>query len=132
MKKDWRIPLRGNAAFVDCMEDVLEVYAWPCKASRPVGCMDETNEQLVGEVRDKIPAPGAARVPRDPLSPKHGSWLSIAEIELCALCCRCLDQHLPDLATMRQQINAWERDRNKWQFTTRDACVKLGGLYPKP
>ena len=56
MKKYWRIPPRGNAAFVACMEDVLEVYARPYAASRPVLCMDETNKQLIGEVRNKIPA----------------------------------------------------------------------------
>ena len=58
-KKYWRIPPRGNAAFVACMEDVLEVYARPYDPRRPVVCMDETNKQLIGEVREPLPvAPG--------------------------------------------------------------------------
>ena len=58
-KKYWRIPPRGNAAFVACMEDVLEVYARPYAPRRPVVCMDETNKQLIGEVREPLPvAPG--------------------------------------------------------------------------
>ena len=161
LKKYWRIPPRGNAAFVACMEDVLEVYARPYAASRPVLCMDETNKQLIGEVRNKIPARpgkperweheyvrnGVAQVflEVEPLTecleihytPKHGSWLNIAEIKLSALCGQCLNRCIPDLAIMRQQINAWERDRNNrqskvdWQFTTQDARIKLKSLYPK-
>ena len=58
-KKYWRIPPRGSAAFVACMEDVLEVYARPYDPRRPVVCMDETNKQLIGEVREPLPvAPG--------------------------------------------------------------------------
>ena len=50
----WRSPPRGSAALVACMEDVVEVYARPYEARRPVVCMDETNEQLIGEVRQKL------------------------------------------------------------------------------
>ena len=57
-KKYWRIPPRGSAAFVACMEDVLEVYARPYDPRRPV-VLDETNKQLIGEVREPLPvAPG--------------------------------------------------------------------------
>ena len=54
-KKYWRIPPRANAAFVACMEDVLDVYARPYDPRQPVVCMDETNKQLVGEVREPLP-----------------------------------------------------------------------------
>ena len=54
-KKYWRIPPRGSAAFVARMEDVLEVYARPYDPRRPVVCMDETNKQLIGEVREPLP-----------------------------------------------------------------------------
>ena len=70
-------------------------------------------------------------------TPKHGSRLNIAEIELSALCGECLNHRIPDLATVRQQMQAWEQDRNNrdvsidWQFTTRDARIKLKSLYPK-
>ena len=70
-------------------------------------------------------------------TPKHGSWLRIAEIELSALCGQCLNRRIPDLDTLRREIEAWERDRNyrqakvDWQFSTYEARVGLRSLYPK-
>ena len=70
-------------------------------------------------------------------TPKHGSWLNIAEIELSALTRQCLDRRLPDIETMRREVDAWERDRNvtqtgvNWRFTTGDARIKLKRLYPQ-
>lgn len=70
-------------------------------------------------------------------SPKHASWLNIAQIELSALCGQCLNRRIPDRKTMRREIKAWDRDRNNhqtkvdWQFTTSDAHVTLRILYPK-
>ncbi len=70
-------------------------------------------------------------------TPKHGSWLNMAEIELSALIGQCLDRRIPDLETMDRHIAAWEQDRNNresnidWQFFTSDARVKLKHLYPK-
>jgi hypothetical protein len=69
-------------------------------------------------------------------TPKHGSWLNMAEIELSVLKGQCLDRRIPDMATMQTQVVAWERDRNNsarkidWQFTTSDARIKLKRLYP--
>ena len=69
-------------------------------------------------------------------TPKHGSWLNMAEIELSALKGQCLDRRIPDMATMQGEVAAWERDRNNsakkivWQFTTPDARIKLKRLYP--
>jgi hypothetical protein len=70
-------------------------------------------------------------------TPKHGSWLNMAEIELSALNGQCLDRRIPDLVTMRRHIVAWEDDRNNrqskinWHFFTDNARVKLKHLYPK-
>ncbi len=70
-------------------------------------------------------------------TPKHGSWLNIAEIELNVLSRQCFCQMIGDAATLRQQVAAWESDRNRqqkgvdWQFTTADARIKLKRLYPK-
>ena len=70
-------------------------------------------------------------------TPKHGSWLNMAEIELSALKSQCLDQRLPDIDTMAGEIAAWECRRNNrqakidWQFTTKDARIKLKRLYPQ-
>ncbi len=68
-------------------------------------------------------------------TPKHGSWLNMAEIELSALCGQCLNRRIEDLKTMRREIAAWEEDRNNrqskidWRFTTHDARTKLKRLY---
>jgi len=205
------------------MEDVLAVYALPYDPLYPVVCMDESSRQLIGEVRDPIPAaPGRpARVDHEyvrngvaqlfievePLAgrrhvnvterrtaedwalwvksmlderypdaikvrlvldnlnihapaslyqafepqearrlverlelhytPKHGSWLNVAEIELSVLQRQCLDRRIPDQDTMQSEIVAWEGARNNrpskidWQFRTSDARIKLKHLYPK-
>jgi hypothetical protein len=69
-------------------------------------------------------------------SPKHGSWLDMAETELSVLSSQCLDRRIPDMQTLIDAIAAWETDRNKypakvdWQFTTDDARTKLKHLYP--
>ncbi|MBI4267288.1 MAG: hypothetical protein HY662_00705 [Chloroflexi bacterium] len=70
-------------------------------------------------------------------TPKHGSWLNMAEIELDALNGQCLASRIPDLPTMQRHIAAWETARNNrqskihWHFSTIDALVKLKHLYPK-
>jgi hypothetical protein len=70
-------------------------------------------------------------------TPKRGSWLNMAEIELSALSGQCLHRRIPDLETMQTHIAAWEYDRNNrqpkihWHFSTSDARIKLKRLYPK-
>ena len=70
-------------------------------------------------------------------TPKHGSWLNVAEIELSALNSQCLNRRIPDIDLMRKEVAAWELDRNNrattidWRFTTEDARIKLKRLYPK-
>jgi hypothetical protein len=69
-------------------------------------------------------------------TPKHGSWLNVAECELSTLARQCLDRRIPDLDTLRREVAAWERARNAaevridWQFTTVDARSKLKRFYP--
>jgi len=69
-------------------------------------------------------------------TPKHGSWLNMAEIELSVLKGQCLDRRIADMPTMQVEVAAWEKDRNNrmnkinWQFTTPDARIKLRRLYP--
>jgi len=70
-------------------------------------------------------------------TPKHGSWLNMAEIELSALKGQCLDRRIPDIASMQAEVAAWERNRTNsakkivWQFTTADARIRLKRLYPQ-
>jgi len=69
-------------------------------------------------------------------TPKHGSWLNLAEAELSVLARQCLARRIPDLATLEQQLAAWLQWRNKhnvkadWRFTNQDARIKLKNLYP--
>lgn len=70
-------------------------------------------------------------------TPKHGSWLNIAEIELSVLTRQCLDRRIPDMETLRNETGSWEQKRNglhkgiNWQFRTEDARIKLRRLYPQ-
>jgi len=69
-------------------------------------------------------------------TPKHGSWLNIAEIEFSILSRQCLDQRIPDETALQREVAAWEKERNtsekkiNWRFTTQDARIKLKRLYP--
>lgn len=69
-------------------------------------------------------------------TPKHGSWLNMAEIELNVLMGQCLNRRIDNLETMKNEVNAWQTHRNNkeakinWQFTCKDARVKLHKLYP--
>ena len=206
------------------MEDVLTVYHRPYDPARPVVCMDEKPYQLLGHVREPVPArpgrdhredseyvrhgtcsifcwveplrgwrrvqarpqrtkvdwahqvehllsldyPGAEKVVLvmdnlnthtvaslyeafDPATafalaqrleihhtPKHGSWLNIAEIELSALTRQCLARRLGDIELLNSELAAWQNEVNTdqrqvdWQFTTDDARIKLRHLYPTP
>jgi hypothetical protein len=69
-------------------------------------------------------------------TPKHGSWLNMAEIELNVLMSQCLNRRIDKMTTIRKEVKAWEQNRNNkkakinWQFKTDDARVKLKRLYP--
>jgi DDE superfamily endonuclease len=71
-------------------------------------------------------------------TPKHGSWLNMAEIELSILPRQCLDRRIPDAATLIREVAAWEAQRNQeratidWRFSITDAREKLKHLYPSP
>ena len=71
-------------------------------------------------------------------TPKHGSWLNLAEVELAALHGQCLERRIPDLATLQQEVDAWVAERNArrqtiaWSFTADDAYAKLRHVYPIP
>jgi hypothetical protein len=69
-------------------------------------------------------------------TPKHGSWLNMAEIELHVLNGQCLNRHIPTIKTVKDEVEAWQSNRNNkgskinWQFTNKDARIKLKKLYP--
>jgi hypothetical protein len=70
-------------------------------------------------------------------TPKHGSWLNIAEVEISVLTKQCLDRGIPDMETLERATQAWYTERNTsqkwvdWQFTTEDARIWLKHLYPQ-
>ena len=84
--------------------------------------------------------PAQARALLDKLefvyTPKHGSWLNLAECEFSVLAHQCLDRRIADLDTLRAEVSAWTEQRNRtsrpvnWRFTTADARIKLRHLYP--
>ena len=69
-------------------------------------------------------------------TPKHGSWLNMAEIEIGVMARQCLDRRIPDQEVLRREVEAWQGQRNRdeirvdWRFTTEDARIKLKSLYP--
>ena len=69
-------------------------------------------------------------------TPKHGSWLDMAEIEIGVMVRQCLDRRIPDQSVLRREVGAWQQQRNRdairvdWRFTTEDAHIKLKSLYP--
>lgn len=101
--------------------------------------MDNLNTHTIASLYEAFPAQLAHRLAQRleiHYTPKHGSWLNIAEIELSALTAQCLDRRIPDIETMRREVAAWQKHRNlrgapiNWHFTTEDARVKLTRLYP--
>jgi hypothetical protein len=102
--------------------------------------MDNLNTHNIASLYEAF-EPGEARRLAERLeihyTPKHGSWLNMAEIELSVLKGQCLGRRIADMVTMQAEVSAWEKDRNNnarkidWQFTTVDARIKLKRLYPK-
>jgi hypothetical protein len=101
--------------------------------------MDNLNTHTLGSLYEAFP-PARARALAERLeihyTPKHGSWLNIAEIELSRLTRRCLDRRIGDLEVLNTELAAWQNETNSdqrqvnWQFTTADARIKLRHLYP--
>src|SRR5215467_5867381 len=125
-------------------KDFAEVVRWlveevHCDAEKVVLVMDNLNTHTAASLYEAFPPEQARRIiERLEIhhTPKHGSWLNMAEIELSVLARQCLDQRIESMAQMRGEVEAWELERNerqvetKWQFTTADARVKLHRLYP--
>ena len=109
------------------------------KAEKILLVQDNLNTHNWSSLYEAYPADEARRLVERfewHYTPKHGSWLDMAESELGALTTQCLDRRIPDKETILKEIAAWERERNRnqtkadWQFTTPDARVKLKRLYP--
>jgi hypothetical protein len=109
------------------------------EADKIVLVQDNLSTHKPASLYEAFPAPEARRLVERfewHYTPKHGSWLNMAESELGALSSQCLDRRIPDKETLIEEVAAWQDGRNKnhtkadWQFTTADARVKLKRLYP--
>jgi hypothetical protein len=126
-RRDWAAQIR----------ELVDVH-FP-QAERIVLVLDNLNIHAPASLYEAFPPAEARRLWAKlevHYTPKHGSWLNIAEIELSALSRQCLDRRLPDQATLSAEAAAWAAERNgaavtvDWQFTAEDARIKLKHLYP--
>jgi hypothetical protein len=123
--------------WAECMRDLVDVH-FP-DAERIAVVQDNLNTHTPAALYAAF-APAEAKRIWDKLeshyTPKHGSWLNMAEIELSVLSRQCLAGRIPDQATLIADVAAWETERNasgatvNWRFTTADARIKLKHLYP--
>jgi hypothetical protein len=125
-------------------KDFAEVVRWLAEEVHPeaeklVLVMDNLNTHKVASLYEAFPPEQARRIAERleiHHTPKHGSWLNVAEIELSVLNRQCLNRRIESMDELRSEVAAWEEARNekqvevRWQFTTADARVKLRRLYP--
>jgi hypothetical protein len=128
---------RTKPDFARQMRDLADVYFPNAEVIRVV--LDQLNTPTPAARYESFPPEEARRILRRlefHYTPKHGSWLNMAEIELSVLGRQCLDRRLPSTDRLRQVIAPWEQQRNAchppvvWRFTTPDARTKLHRLYP--
>lgn len=128
---------RTNQDFARMMRRLVD--EWYPEAEKIVLVMDNLSTHTPAALYESF-EPAEARRLVEKLewhyTPKHGSWLNVAEMELSVLARQCLDRRIPDLESLRREVMAWQEERNRavarvdWQFTTADARIKLKRLYP--
>lgn len=125
-------------------QDFAEVLRWVVEdlhpgAARVVLVTDNLNVHDPGSLYEAFDPARARRIAARlewHYTPKHGSWLNVAECELATLSAQCLDRRIGSTARLKQVVAAWEEERNErqvgvdWRFTTADARIKLKRLYP--
>jgi len=133
------IKITDRRTALDWASFIEEIAAQYEQAEKITLVMDNLNTHNAGSFYEKFP-PEKAKALWDRFefvhTPKHGSWLNIAEIELNVLWGQCLKRRIDDIETVRKEAVAWQDTRNNknakvnWQFTKDDARVKLSRLYP--
>jgi hypothetical protein len=128
---------RTKKDFAHCMKELVDDFFPKVDLIRVI--LDQLNTHTYAALYETFEPEEARRIARKlefHHTPKHGSWLNMAEIEFSVLYGQCLDRRLPDIPTLSAQISAWEKPRNElnigvdWQFTTDRARLKLSRLYP--
>ena len=128
---------RTNVDFAHCLKDLVDMHL--PQAQKIVLMSDNVNTHKPAALYEAF-APQEARRIIEKIAwhhtPKHGSWLNMAEIELSVLQRQCLDRRIPDQERLTREVAVWEHKRNQdavkvnWRFTTEDARIKLKKLYP--
>jgi hypothetical protein len=128
---------RTRQDWAGIIKDLVDVR-YP-DAERIVLVQDNLNTHALASLYETFPPEEAHRLAQRlelHFTPKHGSWLNMAEIELSCLRRQCLDRRIPDAPLLITEVAAWERHRNglggtvNWRFTTEDARIRLKHLYP--
>ena len=128
---------RTKIDYAHCMKDLVDVFFPDVDVIRVV--QDNLNTHTPAALYEAFEPSEAKRILNRlefHYTPKHGSWLDMAEIEIGILSRQCLDRRIPDEDPLRREIAAWEASRNEqratieWRFTSSDARVKLNRLYP--
>ena len=128
---------RTKIDFAHCMKELVDDFYPDAKLIHVV--LDNLNTHNLSSLYEAFPAEEARRIARRlqfHYTPKHGSWLNMAEIELSILARQCLSRRVADKQFLMQEVEAWQIERNQsgatidWQFTTKDARIKLKRLYP--
>ena len=128
---------RTAVDYAQALKDLADVHF--ANARVIVLVQDNLNTHSKASLYEAFPAAEARRLAERfewHYTPKHGSWLDMAESELGVLSSQCLSRRIPAKPTLIDEITAWENDRNKnhtkanWQFKTTDARIKLKHLYP--
>ncbi len=133
------VKITGKKTKVDWAEFVKDISDRYPYAEKITLVMDNLNTHKSGALYEKF-HPEEAKKILDRFdfvyTPKHGSWLNMAEIELNVLNGQCLDRRIDNIDTVKQEVQAWANKRNSktakinWQFTTKDSRIKLKKLYP--
>lgn len=137
---DYRhVSVRKTRTMVDWAQEIdyLLTVIYPDK-KKVILVMDNLNTHTCASLYKAFPPENQELAKRLDIcyTPKHSSWLNIAEIELNVMTRQCLKRRIPDIARLSEELTAWEQARNKakgivdWQFTTADARINLKSLYP--
>jgi hypothetical protein len=140
--RGWRrVRRRDSRTRTDWAEEVRQLLDDDYPHARKVKLVcDNLNTHGIASLYEAFPAAEAHRLARRleiHYTPRNGSWLNIAEIELSVLARQCLDRRIATPAELTAELAAWERERNadgsrvRWRFTTDDARIKLRHLYPQ-
>ena len=134
------VSVREHRTAIDWAEEIryLVDIMYP-DAEKIILVMDNLNTHNISALYERFPPAHAFRLSQRleiHHTPKHGSWLNMAEIELNVLTGQCMDRRIDDIEVIKKEARAWQEVRNNknakvnWQFTAKDARIKLSRLYP--